>query len=639
MGYVLFVFYMILGIINARLLLQKEKLSKVLWAGGVIGLVFLMWSHVPFSFLYGFSELSHLLGLCAILLWTVLLALRRHLPSLRPKFRAPDKEEIFMIVAVAVMSAYCIICLVSHTLYEYNGAYYTGQCTYGDMNFHLGIITSIKEQGVFPPDYNIFPGTRLDYYFLSDSVSSSLYLFGCSLKASYMLPMMAAFVLTFAGMWNLAYAVLKRVSKTLVAFLLFFFNGGFGVFYFLDGLQSEQGAGNFTRIFRAYYQTPTNYVNSGERLSNITWTNTVVDMMLPQRATLFGWMALFLVIYLLYKAVFEYRKELFLAAGILGGLLPMIQTYSYFTLGIVALVWILYSCIKTRFQRETIFHWLKFGIPAILLAIPQFVIWIFSAVSEDRFLRFSFNAFNATDNWLWFWVKNVGIVFILILPAFFSADRRMKIVHLPGALLFLVCEFVVFQTYAYDNNKLYLMWYLFAALLAANFLVDCYDKLRELKAARILIAAALLVVCTCSAALTMGREWYSGLKGHNYVLYNKDYIASAEFIRQNTEPDALFLSYNQHNNAVACLAGRNIFTGSGSFLYSHGVDYSGREQIVAQMFSDPAAFEKYRAEYSFDYIYLSSYEWMNYPGLIIEYFDANFPVIFTQGEVTIYDIR
>lgn len=644
MGYVLFLFYIILGVINARLILSKEKPTKYFWAGGVIGLVLLMWSHVPFSFLFGFGVLSHILGLTLVLMGTVIFYAikRKHLPRISGfthKLYKPDKEEIFMFAAVAVMSIYCILCLCNHTLKEIDGAYYTGQCTYGDMNFHLGIITSIKEQGTFPPEYNIFPGQRLDYYFLSNSISSSLYLFGCSLKAAYMLPMIFAFIFTFAGMWNLAYAVLKRISKALTAFLLFFFNGGFGLIYFLDGLNAEGGEENFKRIFTAYYETPTNYVNSGTRLSNICWTNTVVDMMIPQRATLFGWMVLFLVLYLLYHAVFENRTELFLAAGILGGLLPMIQTYSYFTLGIAAFVWLIHSCVRDRFRKETVLNWLKFGIPAVLLAIPQFYIWIFGAVSEERFLRFEFNAYNATDNWLWFWVKNVGIVFILLLPAFLNAGRRLKIVHAAGALIFIICEFIVFQTHAYDNNKLYLMWYLFAVLLVADFLVDCYHKMREMKAARIAIAAMLLIVCTASAFFTMIREFKSGQEGAAYMLYNKDHVDSADFIRKNTPADALFLSYNNHNNTVSCLTGRNIFTGSGTFLYSHGVDYNGRAEIIEKMFTDAKEFETYRAEYGFDYIFLSSYERSNYPKLIEDYFEEHFPVVFEQGEVKIYDIR
>lgn len=644
MGYLLFFLYIVLGIINAYYILDREKPLRVLWAGGVLGLVFLMWSHVPFSFIFGFSILSHILGFLSILIWTtVFFCIKSHfvfksktIKEIMPKFRMLDMEETSMLLLVFAMTLFCVLCLNNHTLNEINGGYFTGQCTYGDMNFHLGIITSIKEQGTFPPDYNIFPGQRLDYYFLSNSISSSLYLFGCNLRMAYMLPMYFAFALTFAGFWHLAYAVLKRSGKAIVAFILFFFNGGFGLMYFLDGLNAGEGSDyNFKRIFTQYYETPTNYVNNGERLTNIRWTNTIVDMMIPQRATLFGWMVLFFVLYLLYMAVFEDKKSYFLPAGIIGGLLPMIQTYSFFTLGVVAFVWLVYSIVKS-FKFQTFKNWFKFGIPAVALAIPQFMIWIFSAVSEDRFLRFEFNAYNETDNWLWFWVKNVGIVFILVLPAFFSADRRMKIVHAAGAAIFVICEFIVFQTFSYDNNKLYLMWYVFAVLLVSDFLVNCYDKLRSLGKSRTIITVMLLVVCTASAFFTMARELNSGMKGKSYQLYSKDHIAAAEFINENTEADSLFMCYNNHNNTVSCLTGRNIFTGSGTFLYSHGVNYQGRADILKDAFTDEKRFEQYKEEYGFDYVFISSYERNNYKGIIEDYFEKNYKLVFSQGEVKIY---
>ncbi len=80
---------------------------------------------------------------------------------------------------------------------------------------------------------------------------------------------------------------------------------------------------NFTRLFTAFYETPTNLV--GEE---IRWVNVIVDMMLPQRATLFGWAVLFPLL-LLYRAVFEGERRYFLYAGVLAGTLPMIHTHSF----------------------------------------------------------------------------------------------------------------------------------------------------------------------------------------------------------------------------------------------------------------------------------------------------------------------
>ena len=57
----------------------------------------------------------------------------------------------------------------------------------------------------------------------------------------------------------------------------------------------------------------------------------------------------------------------------------------------------------------------------------------------ESFLRFAPNAYNeAGDFWLWFWIKNVGIVFVLLIPAFIMASRKMKIVYSGAFLLFII---------------------------------------------------------------------------------------------------------------------------------------------------------------------------------------------------------
>ncbi len=642
-GILFYVLYLILGVLFANLILAEKKPGIRLWAGSVCGTVAYMWSHLPFSLFLGFTVLSHLLGLVltlallAICFWIT--AARQENPWRRLlgnwKF-SWDKSGIILLAVLIPLMLYAFLCLDNHILNESQGAYQTGQCTYGDLNFHLGIITSVAEQGTFPPDYNIFPGRQLDYYFLCDSVSSSLYLFGTGLRTAYILPVLIGFAQVFAGFWFLAQSIVKRAGKTLLAFLLFFFNGGLGLFYFLDNLREDKT--NFTKIFTAYYQTPTNYVNSGTRTSNICWTNTVVDMMLPQRATLFGWMILLLVLYLLYHGVFEGEKNYFLPAGILGGLIPMIQTYAYFTLGLVALCWLIYSCIKEKFSKGILLSWLRFGLPAVLLAVPQFYLWIFGAVSDEKFLRFSFNAYNASDNWLWFWVKNVGIVFLLIPFAFFNASRKKKAVYAGGLLIFIVAELVVFQTYAYDNNKLYLIWYLFTAILVADFLVECYDRLQGVKG-RSLLAALLIVVCVNAAFFTMIREYVSGTPGNSYTLYNADEVKGAEFVRENTAPSSLFLSYYNHNNAVSCLTGRNIYCGAATFLYSHGVDYSSRQKLIDSMFTDAEVFEENKAACGVDYVWISSWERSNYQSRLIEdYLAEHYSLVYSQGDVTIYQI-
>lgn len=66
---------------------------------------------------------------------------------------------------------------------------------------HLSFITSISVQKTFPPNYSLLPGTPLGYPFLCDSVSSTFYTLGASLRIAAMLPALYAFLVVVLGVY------------------------------------------------------------------------------------------------------------------------------------------------------------------------------------------------------------------------------------------------------------------------------------------------------------------------------------------------------------------------------------------------------------------------------------------------------
>ena len=192
-----------------RLFPSMERLGK-LTLGSVCGSVLAIWSPIPFSFVLGFSALSHLIAALIGLALPVIL---------RPRFSENISEIIssewkthrsFLLFLFFPFFALCVYLLLTHTLRGIGGALYTGQCTFGDMAMHLGFITSIAQQGIFPPEYSILPGERLCYPFLCDSVSSSLYLLGTPLRAAYLIPALFALAQVFCGFYLLAGSVCHR---------------------------------------------------------------------------------------------------------------------------------------------------------------------------------------------------------------------------------------------------------------------------------------------------------------------------------------------------------------------------------------------------------------------------------------------
>ena len=220
--------YLLAGVRYASLLLPREGRLVRISAGISLGLFVQMWLPALFSFAMGFALPSQLLGLTAFLLPLWFLRKKRPVPT--------DKEDALTLrlhfACVVPAMALCAYLLYTHVLRAEDGALYTGQSCYGDICMHLPLITSIARSGVFPPNYPIEAGVKMGYPFLCDSISS-----------------------TYVVLMN---RFLRSPKRAALASALFFLGGGLGLSYFLDGAKAFPE--NFTRIFTAFYETPTNNV-------------------------------------------------------------------------------------------------------------------------------------------------------------------------------------------------------------------------------------------------------------------------------------------------------------------------------------------------------------------------------------------
>ena len=328
------------GMYIGRRLLCKERYSIVMQylVGSVAGVLALQWFPLLFAFVFDFSMTAHVLALLLQVVLCVLVGWRCHCSesSLQqhPYRKVNEWKRLFrenpVWILMAVTFAFFCYCLYTHTIVgNADGSMHTGQSTYGDMNMHFSFITSIANQQTFPPEYSLLPGHKLSYPFLCDSVSSSLYLMGASLRLAYVLPMLGAILQVFMGFYCLIKYWLGRSATALIAWILFFWNGGLGFVYF-------DNAEKIHKIFAEFYMTPTNYLDK-----NLRWVQVIVDMLIPQRATLFGWAILFPLLAFLFRAIAERKKKLFVMAGVAAGALPMIHTHSFLALGMICAVWLL----------------------------------------------------------------------------------------------------------------------------------------------------------------------------------------------------------------------------------------------------------------------------------------------------------
>ena len=351
-------FYAVAGVQIGRYLFKTESFPRRLWLGLTLGLFGSIWMPSLFSFALGFGDLSHILGaaLMAVLALVCLLQKRK-----APLATAKDYQQLLPLLWLLPLFLVGAYLFSTHILEPKVDGWYVGQTTYGDLAMHLGFISSLAEQGFFPPEYSIFPGHTVNYPFLCEVPSASLFQFGASLRWAYLLPALYAYGLVILGVYFAFTAWLKRADRARFATYLFFIGGGFGFIYFFDRLAGSSTVGaligesgyssNLSFLLNDFYVTPTNLPRIGLR-----WVNPIVDMLIPQRATLFGWAFLFPCLYLLLRFAFEKRKEVLLPLILFAGGLPLIHTHSFLALGLVTATYCILALVR-QFDKKRLLQW------------------------------------------------------------------------------------------------------------------------------------------------------------------------------------------------------------------------------------------------------------------------------------------
>ena len=778
---VLFVaLFAICGVAVSEVVFSKHALINRIWLGLALGLLLLTWLPSLFALLIGFTLLAQILSavlaLCVCAACAAVLIIRKK-RGIANRYECRLSLTVILLVTVPIVLLGAAL-LYTHILYRHDdGSIWVGQVTYGDLAMHLGFITSIAEQTKFPPQYSIFPGHALNYPFLCETSGASLYQLGSSARQAYILTALYAFVLVVFGAYLFFRQWLKKDSRAALATVLFFFGGGFGFFYFFD-LAKNHGlitqlldAGGQTAsqvLLDGFYHTPTNIPSLGLR-----WVNPIVDMLIPQRATLFGWAFLFPCLYLLHGFAFERKRRNVLPLAVIAGLLPMIHTHSFLTLGILSAVYCITDLISVRFEKQRFVQWAVYALVACALAAPQLFLFTFRQASESSLVRVHLNWANNADSYLWFYIKNLGMLFLLMPFAFLLLSKRDRRIYSGALVLWLIAEFIAFQPNDYDNNKLLFIWFAFTCALVAKWLcilvhrAQCMIRKRyrteeccladraaihaicagftiyfliklwkgsdeaisvpsgtaftlfffsgmllalsirsllrkgggknalpliapivfsvfwmiltavvwyrqytqdPLRIARALVllgfvlSASDLVIAilrytvtntgkrrvaagalaltlagylliftmTVSSSMTILRELRS-----EYQVYTKSEAELSEQIKERTEPDSVILANSYHWNLVTPLTGRSIVTGTGTFLYYHGINTAERESHVREMYEHPSECAELFKTYGVRYILVSNAERHNYD-IDIQFLTHNCEIIAENSSGTLY---
>ncbi|MEK6336238.1 MAG: hypothetical protein AABM67_15025 [Acidobacteriota bacterium] len=533
----------------------------------------------------------------------------------------------FLFYSGVIVSSWLIF---SRAMLEKPEGIFTGVLNnFGDLPFHLSVITRFAFGENFPPEDPTFAGVRFTYPFITDFISAMFVRAGASLRDSMFIENWILGIALIGVIHRFGQRLLRNRTAAILTPLLVVLNGGFGwAMIFTDVAQGERG------VFQVLAHLKHSYTILPDGAAGWRWGNAVTSLLVTQRGFLLG-IPLAVIVFTQWwtaspndaegksekvkgkqeeprnkkepriveparaDSLFSFSFYLLrssrrmLAAGVVAGLLPLIHAHSFIA---VMLVGTCLALINLRRWRM----WLVFLVTATLIALPQ-MLWSThgSAVNMRAFIAWQFGWDSGTENFFWFWLKNTGLFIPLLIAALlwrrenYLVSRRLLFFYLPFTLCFIIPNLVKLAPWVWDNVKILFYWWIASAPLVALLLA----RLWEGSIGSRVLAATFFVILTLAGGLDV---FALVTRQGEYGEFDRDGVNFAEMIKQRTPPRATILHAPVHNTPVF-LTGRRSLMGYPGHIWTHGLDYGPRERDIKQIYAgEPDAaylLEKYGVDY------------------------------------------
>jgi hypothetical protein len=549
----------------------------------------------------------------------------------------------------------------ARAIFEKPDGIYTGVLNnYGDLPFHLSVITRFALGRNFPPEDPTFAGVRFTYPFITDFISAMFLRAGASLRDSIFIENWILGVALIGVLHRFGQQLLRNRTAAILTPVLIVLNGGFGWALLFDDVK-KTGKG----VFQVLAHIQHSYTILPDVAEGWRWGNAVTSLLVPQRGFLLGIPLAVIVLTQWWianedenakrggqrakgkeprprKAAQSVPRTLhpdaspfarsmpprMLAAGIVAGLLPLVHAHSFIA---VMSVGACLALINVKRWRE----WLLFLITASVIALPQ-LLWSThgSAVKTSAFIGLQFGWDKGDENFFWFWFKNTGLFIPLLIAALlwkrerYLVSRRLLFFYLPFMLCFIIPNLVKLAPWIWDNVKILFYWWIASAPIVALLLTRLWESNRWNR----LLAGTLFVVLTLAGGLDV-----FALVTHQgeYQEFDRDGVNFAEMIKQQTTPRATILHAPIHNTPVF-LTGRRSLMGYPGHIWTHGLDFGPRETDIRKIYAGSPDATGLLAKYGVDYVVIDPQEHSVMP--VNEAFFSRYREVAKTGEYHLYKI-
>lgn len=491
--------------------------------------------------------------------------------------------------------------------------------TWADGAAHLTYISNIAYGTSFPHTLPLFLGKSYIYPFAADLIAALLVKLGANLFFAYNVVGLVFSLILVVFLFRFYQLLLRNLILSTLSLNLFLLSGGLGFIHFFSDI-AQKGWQLIWHIPKEYTLLPD---------LHIRWINIVTSEIIPQRALVLG----FIVgLYILSTTYHFYLTRTstpfhFFLSGVLFGLLPVIHPHTMIVISLYT-IWFFWI---TRKHKLTIL-WIYFLVPALLISLPIFFFHLFPSINH-QFLTYypGWLAKPEKTNWIYFWIQNWGLFLPLALIGVFIITPHQRNFIFPFFILFIFANLFIFQPHDWDNSKL-LTWVYFAFTpLVATTLHRLYHHSSLDKA----IALILIFSLTASGFIDVIRQLQPQTSVH---MYTAEELYLDSFVRSHTSAGSIFATSDNHTHFIPVLSGRQILMGYYGWLWSYGIDYQNRKQMVALIYSGGELAKFLLHLYSVDYLVIGPHEQYNLnPNQV--FFETHYQKLIQTQNYTIFDIN
>jgi hypothetical protein len=534
----------------------------ILSGGAPVGFALVTWLFLLIRY---FHPLTVLIGV-VVSISLFLLSYFLHLHNPRPlKFRALPGSFL------CILAFFTVLCYVLVDLSFLKNGRDSSGTVFSDLPFHLSLISTFAYGGnsfastLTTPFYF---GANLSYPIIPDVFSAFLVRCGkASLRISVTVPTMILLWSIIFCFHSLAVQFTSRPFVPELSIFLFFFAAGVGWKWFFRTECRNEVNSNMAHCFCPGKET--------------FWIHSVVHYLLPQRSGLFSLSISIMLSSLLVTVVENEQtsgKSMFLA-GLMMGLLPMLSAHSFIAAGEFAIFTAVlnFPWKPINFSRwiEYVVFWCKFGVTAILIALPQ-VLWLLRT-PRNKFFSIKPIWLETNTGYLGFfvmWWESLGpLPFFALGHVWIFLTARQIRMYLPALGVFVVSTVFRYQAGAMDNTKVFLAtWFPLAVVAVSDYLLTLFRYSRK-NILVLSISSFLLVSMTFSSAVC----YYKAIR-HTFSMYTKEEMELGLWVMENTRSDVQILSVGWHAAPMMSIGGRPISLGFGGWVWTHGLDYDSRHR-------------------------------------------------------------